>query len=288
MGKASRSKRRRAAVRYAKRSRQNSWWYALTAIVVIVGIALVVYAKATTPTPVGPYVANQNNPLDPHNRDSHWHAALGVWNCDHWVGSDPSNGLWQWPAATPTGSPARAGDTNIYAGLHSHADGIIHMEPLVDAEAGRGATIGKYFEYGGWNVSSTGYNFVGTKAQNGDKCGSGTGTMQWMTARFNGNVNKAQAFTVQPLGTDPAKFKLHNDDIIVIGMMPPGKSIQSLGNPPSLKNLPDAKNNETAPGQNPTATTMPTIVTTPRTAVGAKTTPTATTPTTSATATTKP
>src|SRR3954454_14165808 len=116
MGKASRTKRRRAAVRSAKRSRQNSWWYALTAIVVVIGIALVVYSKATTKAAVGPYVANQNNQLDPHNRDSHWHAALGVNNCGTWMGDSTGDGLWQWPAATRTGSPARAANTNQYAG----------------------------------------------------------------------------------------------------------------------------------------------------------------------------
>ena len=40
MGKASSAKRKRAAVRSAKRSRTNTWWYGLTAIVVIAGRVL--------------------------------------------------------------------------------------------------------------------------------------------------------------------------------------------------------------------------------------------------------
>ena len=165
MGKASRTKRRRAAVRSAKRSRQQQ-------LVVRAhrhrrrrsASRSIVYAKATTKPPVGPYVANQNNQLDPHNHDSHWHAALGVYDCDTWVGDQHRPGVVALARRDAHGSPARAGNTNVYAGLHSHADGIIHMEPLVDEEAGRHATVGKYFQFGGWKLSSTGFNFVGTKA----------------------------------------------------------------------------------------------------------------------------
>ncbi|HET9730812.1 MAG TPA: hypothetical protein VFR41_15380, partial [Acidimicrobiia bacterium] len=145
MGKASRSKRR-AAVRSAKRSRTNTWWYGLTAIVLIAGIALVVYAKATAPGAVGPLVSKD-----------HWHAALGVYDCDHWLGNGQKGpGTWDWPGTSSTGI-FRVG-TQVYAGMHSHGDGIIHMEPSQSDEAGRNATVGRYFSFGGWNLSSTGYS----------------------------------------------------------------------------------------------------------------------------------
>jgi len=281
MGKASRSKRRRAAVRSAKRSRNNNWWYGLIALVVILGVVMIVVTNMSTPDPTGPYVLDQVNSNNPHNRDTHWHAALGVYDCDKWMSDGSGDGVWNWPAATPEGSPARAGNTNVYAGLHSHDDGIIHMEPQVNEEAGRHATVGKYFEFGGWHLSSTGFDFLGTKRQNGDKCGNGTGTLQWATAKFNGDVNKPQQFT-QGKG-NPGDFKLHNDDIVIIGFLPPGKSITSIGNPPSLKRLPDAANNEAAPGQSAnTPTTMPAVNPTPTTAAKGATTPTtgATSPTT--------
>jgi hypothetical protein len=31
--------------------------------------------------------------------------------------------------------------------VHSHDDGVIHMEPAVSSEAGRNATVGLYFAY---------------------------------------------------------------------------------------------------------------------------------------------
>ena len=187
------------------------------------------------------------------------------------MGDPGSNGVWQWPAATPSGTPARVHNTNVYAGLHSHDDGIIHMEPEVSEEAGRNATVGKYFEFGGWGLSSTGFNFLGTKVKNGDLCNGKPATLQWALARWDGTNNK-QNFT---LGKgNPADYKLYNGDIIVIAFLPEGKSVLSLGNPPSLPNLANALNVETAPGQPMTnGSTAPATATTPTTSAAA-TTPT--------------
>ena len=46
------------------------------------------------------------------------------------------------PSTAPTGSRN--------AGIHSHADGLIHTHPFVVAEEGNNATVGKFFDYGGW------------------------------------------------------------------------------------------------------------------------------------------
>lgn len=270
---ASRAKRKRAAVRSAKRSRHNTWWYGLTAIVVIAGIALVVYARATAPTPVGPFLADPNNPT---KKDTHWHAALGVYDCTQWMGDTPGSGVWNWPASTPQGSPARVSNTNVYAGLHSHDDGVIHMEPAVSEEAGKGATVGKYFEFGGWKLSATGFTFLGTTVKNGDKCGTKTGTLQWELASWDGTSGK-QKYTVQ--SGNPGAHKLLQGDVVVIAFLPQGTSIASIGDPPSVKNLANALNVETAPAAG-TATTMPTVVT-PTTTSSATTVP-ASTPATTA------
>ena len=276
---ASRAKRKRAAVRSAKRSRHNTWWYGLTAIVVIAGVALVVYARATAPAPVGPFLSD---PAHPTKKDTHWHAALGMYDCDHWLGDTPGSGIWNWPAATPSGTPARASNTNVYAGLHSHDDGVIHMEPLVSSEAGKNATVGLYFDYGGWKVSSTGYSFLGTTVSNGDKCGTKPGALQWELGSWNGDTTGKvkQKYTAQT--GNPAKYKLHQDDIVVIAFLPEGKSIDSIGSPPSVPKLASALGAENAaPGS-----TMP-PVTTPVTQPGAGS-PAPTTVATKPTATSKP
>jgi hypothetical protein len=241
---------------------------------VIVGIALIVYARTTAPAPVGPFLASTG-----HTTDTHWHAALGVYDCDHWLGDSTGEGIWNWPFATSQGTPGQAGSNNVYAGLHSHDDGIIHMEPAVSAEAGKNATVGLYFQYGGWKLSSTGYTFLGQTVKNGDKCGNATGTLQWATGKWDGNTNYTvkQKMTVQ--SGDPGKYKLYNDNIVTIAFLPPGKTIDSIGNPPSLSKLASALGAESAP---PGA--MPPTASTPTT----QQQPTATTRPASATPTSKP
>src|SRR3954447_14473200 len=258
MGKASRTKRRRAAVRSAKRARNNTWWYGLTALIVVTGIALIVYARMTAPTPVGPFVIDQNNP---QKKDTHWHAALGVYNCDHWVGDGTGDGLWKWPSE-PQGFYRHG--TSVYAGLHSHRDGIIHMEPSVTEDSGRHATVGRYFDYGGWKLSGTSFTFVdGKTVKNGDKCGNDPATVQWATARWDGKVDKdgnvdtKTSLKYTPRTGNPADYKLNQGDIVIIAFLPPGKSVAGLGNPPSYPNLPKALGVEEAPAQQPTPSLPP-------------------------------
>ncbi len=177
---------------------------------------------------MGPFVPDPN---DPTKKDTHWHAALGVYDCDHWMGDGSGLGIWSWPTATATGEPARAADPNVYAGLHSHDDGLIHMEPAVADEAGVNATVGRYFEFGGWKVSATGFDFLGTSVKNGDACGSTAGTLQWGVAQWDGTT-RVQSYRVQT--GDPASWKLHQFDVVVIAFLPAGRSIASLANPPSV------------------------------------------------------
>src|SRR3954468_6753821 len=101
MGKASRSKRNRA-VRSAKRTRNNTWWYGLIAVVLIAGMAMVVYARANVAAAEGPFVHDPGKSAQSkENLNSHWHAALGVYDCDHWMGDTPGSGIWNWtPTAT--------------------------------------------------------------------------------------------------------------------------------------------------------------------------------------------
>jgi hypothetical protein len=198
----------------------------------------------------GPFVPDPDNPTKP---DTHWHAALGVYDCDHWLGDSTGTGVWNWPFANAQGQPARADNTNVYAGLHSHDDGIIHMEPAVSFEAGKNATVGLYFDYGGWKLLPTGYTFLGTTVNNGDKCGDKPATLQWAIAKWDGTSGK-QKLTVQT--GDPSKYKLYQDDIVVIAFQPDGKTIDSIGNPPSLPNLAKALRAESVPaGATPTLPT---------------------------------
>src|SRR5262249_22017182 len=136
-----------------------------------------------------------------------------------------------------------------------------------------------------WKLSSTGFTFLGTTVNNGDKCGDKPGTLQWATAKWDLSTPPGpQKYTVQ--SGDPGKFKLYNYDVVVIAFLPEGKSIESIGNPPSLEKLGSATGNETQPGQRPPVAQSPTTAATPATT--GKQSSTATTKPASATPTTKP
>ena len=207
------------------------------ALVVLVALLSACAGQAWS---VGPYLPDPYNLAKP---DTHWHAALGVYDCDHWMGDTRGSGIWQWPNATAAGSPARADDPRVYAGLHSHDDGVIHMEPIVAAEAGRNATVGLYFDYGGWHVSATRFSFLGVTRSNGDACTGGSGTLQWATATWDGRPRKQ---TLTEHSGDPAQHKLEQGDIVVIAFLPPGRSIASIGTPPSVRYLANALGAEIA------------------------------------------
>lgn len=149
----------------------------------------------------------------------HWHAALGVYACNHWDGG----GTWPTPTDAVTKSPVRAG-TSTYAGLHSHHDGLIHMEPQTSDEVGKNASLGTYFKFNGFELSSTHVKFVTADLTNGDKCGSAQGTLHWAV---NGHERTG----------NPSKYVLHNGDWIVVAFLPANKSISSVGKPPSYKTL---------------------------------------------------
>jgi hypothetical protein len=251
----------------------------LTALVVIAGVSLIVYTQATKPADVGPFLQDSSGT----KKDTHWHAALGVYDCDHWMSDGSGAGVWNWPITTSSGTPGRASNSSVYAGLHSHDDGVIHMEPLVSEEAGRNATIGRYFQFGGWKLSATGFTFLGTTVKNGDKCGNGVGTLQWELGKWDGTSGK-QKYTVQ--SGNPASYKLYQGDIVVVAFLPPGKTLASIGDPPSIPNLAKALGVSETAGAS-TSTTLPEFQT-PSTKPTTGSTAPATTPTTATTPTSKP
>jgi hypothetical protein len=188
----------------------------------------------------------------------HWHAALGVYACDHWDGDAD----WATPVNPATNGPVQVG-TNTYNALHSHRDGVIHMEPAVTADTGDNANLGNYFKYTGFELSSSHIKFVTADLKNGDKCGTAKGKLHWLV---NGKERTG----------DPTKYEMRNGDWIVIAFLPDSKKIISLGKPPSFKNLEGALGRET-PGNAP-ATSAPATapVTTPVTTAATPPTSTAT------------
>lgn len=243
----SKSKYRRQNVRAKarKRSRRrsgSSLWYAVIAVIVVLGVALIATSRG-------------GRGFD----RSHRHAALGVNLC----------GTWQPDAAQtpagPDGGIIRYG-TDVYAGLHTHGDGIIHFEPATAEDAGSSATVGRFFKYHNWRVSPTLIDFNGTAVQKaGQKCPKGTefegqtAVVRWALARNEGSKLKERT-------DDVSKFAPADDDVIGIFFVPKDADLAKMGAPPSLKNLPDAANTE---GPMPTAPPSTTTVEPPGTSTTA-------------------
>ena len=85
---------------------------------------------------------------------THWHATYQVWICGE---RQPSFPTWE-------------------SGVHTHADGIIHIHPFQALEEGDGSRLVKFFEYGGGELTQTEMQLPGSglRARNGDECPDGS------------------------------------------------------------------------------------------------------------------
>lgn len=126
--------------------RGAAWWAA--------GLALVVAAACSSSKALPKEATSSPAVLAgvPPTLQDHWHAAIGVNICGQW---EPGP---IWEHYTADGLIARAG-TNTYAGLHTHtlqngqSDGLIHVEPRTSDETGTHATVARWLEYGGWEIT---------------------------------------------------------------------------------------------------------------------------------------
>jgi len=85
----------------------------------------------------------------------HWHAVYAVFICGQ---RQPNFPTWE-------------------SGVHTHADGVIHIHPFVPAEEGTGARLTRWFEYGGGRLTESEMQMPGTPDdqtyRNGDRCPDG-------------------------------------------------------------------------------------------------------------------
>jgi uncharacterized cupredoxin-like copper-binding protein len=85
----------------------------------------------------------------------HWHATYTFTVCGE---KQPNAPFWE-------GS----------SGVHTHADGIMHIHPFQTYSEGSGARMVKWFEYGGGKLTNDSINMPGSSKtyKNGDKCPDG-------------------------------------------------------------------------------------------------------------------
>jgi hypothetical protein len=108
----------------------------VVALVVVLGTALVIYARQSRPA------ADASAPTI----DDHWHHTYGFLICDTWVQLEGDG-----EALDANGRP-----TNLeYArtGIHSHDDGLIHWHPFSSASVGSRAQLGVFLDVYGVELS---------------------------------------------------------------------------------------------------------------------------------------
>ena len=124
---------------------------ALTVVAVLVGTVLRVDGNG------GPSIASSTPAVTrPRIGQDHWHATYEVFICGQRQPNFPS-----WEASE---------------GVHTHADGIIHMHPFIPAGEGAGARLIKWFEYGGGKLTQSEMQMPGDREEykNGQTCDDGS------------------------------------------------------------------------------------------------------------------
>ena len=203
MGRASSSKKvARAASTGGGRTARGSkplGWYAAIALVVILGVAGIVLSRAEYRQELA---AGADGSPPVANRD-HWHAAYGIYACDTFL-----------PALTDERDPK---------GIHTHADGIIHIHPFVRSAAGRNATLEVFADAAGLELSDDRIEVPG-----GETYEAGDDTCDGKDAIVQVKVND------KVVTENVAKIKLNDGDGITIAFAPKGAE---LPDPPSLDDL---------------------------------------------------
>src|ERR1700737_3242273 len=154
--------RAQARARYRKPKRRGGsfGWNMGIALVAVIGIALLVWTVAGRRDQASA-APRAGDPTTGQARD-HGPALLEGNACA--VGPPPAPQF-----------ETEAGNPQIRVGIHSHADGLIHIHPFNSSESGSNAPVGRFFTSGGWAASSdsldlwAGADGKPVKGKNGDE-----------------------------------------------------------------------------------------------------------------------
>ena len=203
MGRASSSKKvARAASTGGGRTARGSrpvGWYAAIALVTILGVAGIVFSRAEYRQELA---AGADGTAPIANKD-HWHAAYGIYACDEFL-----------PPLTDERDPK---------GIHSHADGIIHIHPFVRSAAGRNATLAVFADAIGLELEDGRLEVPGgeTYEAGEDECDGKDAIVQ---VKVNDKV----------VTEEVANIKLNDGDHLTIAFAPKGAELPA---PPTADDL---------------------------------------------------
>ena len=224
MGKASSSKKVARAARAAGRpgARKNYTWPAVIGLVVVLGIVGVVLSRN----------GGETASSGPPTLTDHWHEAFGIYLCGTWAPDLPEQ---------------------VHSGVHTHGDGLIHVEPSTHQETGKNANVGKFVKDFGSGLVLTQSKIVlpGSKAQykDGGTCGAKKASVR---IYFWKNVtDKAPKLLTGSLDS----MHIENDSAIVFAFLPEGRTPPL---PPSVAALQNPNAGESHGGTQTTVATVPT------------------------------
>ncbi|HTN99756.1 MAG TPA: hypothetical protein VL068_03675, partial [Microthrixaceae bacterium] len=236
MGKASSSKKikrvQAAGVSRSPGQRRTLWFPALIVGIVLVGLVTVFFARDHRRSQVAEApVANQD----------HWHAAFGIDVC----GAFEKN---------------QADVKADASGIHTHADGLIHIHPYTAASEGDNATFSVFADQIGLDVSDGKFALSdGTTWKNGDKCKDEKTKkeVEGRVAMFVWPPQSTDKTEPKEVTTNIGDIRLAQDgQVFVLAFLPKGE-VPTL--PPSMDELASPSDLEAPPDQGSTkyTTTVP-------------------------------
>jgi hypothetical protein len=204
---------------------------AIVAVVVILMLGLVVYARASRPTAGS----------GPPRLGDHWHAAYGFYVCD---ANDASAAFLPNLIGTKEEQTVDAAGNTVYAdkhfreyGIHSHGDGVIHYHPYTSRATGTRARLGVFLD--AYNVKLTDTQLEFPPDQGGDKFDTATYKCNGQDAQIRVRVWNSFANPSQYVDyvTDFKNIRIdRNGMAFTIAIVPKGKDIPQ---PPSAPKLPE-------------------------------------------------
>lgn len=174
----------------------------VVAFVAIVLAGVLGSGRVDAPSPSGSPEPGGEAIAGPRVGVDHWHVVYEFIVC----------GETQPPAPTWTGS-----------GVHTHGDGIMHIHPFTADEEDAGASLVKWFEYGGGVLDEDRVRLPGSAEtyENGDECPDGT-------------IGLVQVFVNGVLETDYEEYIPQDGDRVVIVFGPDREFVrQTLTNVPA-------------------------------------------------------
>lgn len=202
MGRASSSKKVARAARTAGRpgESKNIVWPVAISAVVLLGVLLVVASRPDNPDPIPPRTTD------------HWHVAYGINVCGDWM------------------PPLQDQDQNV-SGIHTHADGLIHIHPFSTRYTGENANLNAFGEITGFEIGDGSLSLPGDiELEDGDDCDGEAGVVQ---AKVWDNPADTEG---RLLEDDLGGYAPQDSEVVTIAFVPEGTEIEM---PPTVARLAD-------------------------------------------------